>query len=131
MPQDHDSCHSERSRGISEQNDKARISNDEAGMKNSVSRAAAFSSFVIDSSLVIGHSSFRGSVHLGELDRLADWLLTKVHSIPSLGFILAAAAIIGGIIGSHLGSRRFAVRVISLCLATVLVIAGMKLIFTR
>jgi uncharacterized protein len=56
---------------------------------------------------------------------------TKVHSIPSLGFVLAAAAIIGGIIGSHLGSRRFAVRMISLCLATVLVIAGIKLIFTR
>ena len=56
---------------------------------------------------------------------------TKVRTIPSLGFILAAAAIIGGIIGSHLGSRRFAVRVISLCLATVLVIAGTKLIFTK
>jgi uncharacterized membrane protein YfcA len=56
---------------------------------------------------------------------------TKVRTIPSLGFILAAAAIIGGIIGSHLGSRRFAVRVISLCLAAVLIIAGIKLIFTR
>ena len=56
---------------------------------------------------------------------------TKVRTIPSLGLILAAAAIIGGIIGSHLGSRRFAVRVISLCLATVLLIAGIKLIFTR
>src|SRR3982750_3895042 len=56
---------------------------------------------------------------------------TKVRTIPSLGFILAAAAIIGGIIGSHLGSRRFAVRAISLCLATVLIIAGIKLIFTR
>jgi len=55
---------------------------------------------------------------------------TKVRSIPSLGLILAAAAIIGGTIGSHLGSRRFAVRVISLCLATVLLIAGVKLIFT-
>ena len=55
----------------------------------------------------------------------------RVHTIPSLGFILAAAAIIGGIIGSHLGSRRFAVRGISLCLATVLIIAGIKLIFTR
>src|SRR5438105_4405698 len=40
------------------------------------------------------------------------------------------AAYIGGVIGSHLGSRRFAVRVISLCLATVLLIAGIKLIFT-
>jgi uncharacterized membrane protein YfcA len=56
---------------------------------------------------------------------------TKVHSIPSLGLILATAAIIGGMIGSHLGSRRFAVRVISLFLATVLLIAGTKLIFTR
>jgi uncharacterized protein len=56
---------------------------------------------------------------------------TAVHSIPSLGVILAAAAIIGGIVGSHLGSRRFAVRAISLFLATVLLIAGTKLIFTR
>jgi uncharacterized membrane protein YfcA len=56
---------------------------------------------------------------------------TKVHSIPSLGLILAAAAITGGIIGSHLGSRHLAVRVISLFLATVLLIAGAKLIFTR
>ncbi len=56
---------------------------------------------------------------------------TKVHSVPSLGLILAAAAIIGGIVGSHFGSRHFAVRVISLCLATVLLIAGTKLIFTR
>src|SRR5215510_4021827 len=56
---------------------------------------------------------------------------TKTRNIPSLGFILAAAAIVGGIIGSHLGSRHFAVRVISLFLATVLLIAGMKLIFTR
>ena len=56
---------------------------------------------------------------------------TKVHSLPSLGLILAAAAITGGIIGSHLGSRHLAVRVISLFLATVLLIAGTKLIFTR
>src|SRR6201997_1861817 len=53
------------------------------------------------------------------------------HSIPALGVYLAIPAIIGGGIGSHLGSRRFAVRVISVCLATVLVIAGIKLIFTR
>jgi uncharacterized membrane protein YfcA len=45
--------------------------------------------------------------------------------------MLAGAAIIGGTVGSHLGSRRFAVRVISLFLATVLLIAGTKLIFTR
>jgi len=65
---------------------------------------------------------------------LIAWLIgyfTKVRSIPSLGLILAAAAIIGGTVGSHLGSRRLAVRAISLFLATVLLIAGMKLIFTR
>jgi uncharacterized protein len=56
---------------------------------------------------------------------------TKVHSIPSLGLILAAAAIFGGAVGSHLGSRHLAVRVISLFLATVLLIAGAKLVFTR
>jgi uncharacterized protein len=56
---------------------------------------------------------------------------TKVRSIPSLGFILAGAAILGGAVGSHLGSRRFAVHVVSLFLATVLLIAGTKLIFTR
>jgi uncharacterized membrane protein YfcA len=37
----------------------------------------------------------------------------------------------GGIIGSHLGSRRFPARTISILLATVLIIAGCKLLFTR
>ena len=54
-----------------------------------------------------------------------------VHSIPSLGVVLGGAAIIGGIFGSHLGSRHFPVRTISLLLAVVLTIAGIKLIFTR
>src|SRR5438132_98209 len=53
------------------------------------------------------------------------------QSIPALAVILSAAAIIGGAIGSHLGSRKFPVRTISILLATVLVIAGCKLIFTR
>ena len=61
---------------------------------------------------------------------LAGYFVAK-HSIPSLGIFLAGAAIIGGTIGSHLGSRRFPVRTISLLLATVLFIAGAKLIFTR
>jgi uncharacterized membrane protein YfcA len=56
---------------------------------------------------------------------------TAKHSIPSLGFVLAGAAIIGGAVGSHLGSRRFPSRTIALLLATVLTIAGVKLIFTR
>src|SRR5213592_63759 len=56
---------------------------------------------------------------------------TAVHSIPSLGVVLGAAAIVGGIFGSHLGSRHFPVRTISIILAIVLTIAGARLIFTR
>jgi len=56
---------------------------------------------------------------------------TAKHSIPSLGAFLAAAAVTGGVFGSHLGSRRFPARTISLLLATVLIIAGTKLILTR
>jgi hypothetical protein len=52
------------------------------------------------------------------------------RSVPSLGLFLAIAAVGGGVLGSHLGSRRFPVRVISLILAVVLVIAGTKLLFT-
>ena len=54
-----------------------------------------------------------------------------VHSLPTLGVTLAIPAIIGGAIGSHLGSRRFPVRAISILLAIILTIAGSKLIFTR
>jgi len=53
------------------------------------------------------------------------------QSIPTLAMVLSAAAIIGGAVGSHLGSRMFPVRTISILLATVLVVAGCKLIFTR
>src|SRR2546423_4624048 len=56
---------------------------------------------------------------------------TAVRSLPVLGLYLAIPAIIGGTIGSHLGSRRFPVRAISILLAIVLAIAGTKLIFTR
>jgi len=51
--------------------------------------------------------------------------------IPSVAWILAVAALIGGTLGSYLGSQRFPVRVICLLLASVLVIAGTKLIFTK
>jgi uncharacterized membrane protein YfcA len=57
--------------------------------------------------------------------------VTKQRTLPTLAFILAAAAIGGGLIGSYLGSRRFPSRVIALLLATVLTIAGIKLILTR
>jgi len=53
------------------------------------------------------------------------------HSIPGLGIYLAMPAIVGGTIGSYLGSRRLPVRGIAIFLATVLTIAGIKLIFTH
>ncbi len=56
---------------------------------------------------------------------------TKQHSIPSLGLVLSVAAIIGGAIGSRLGSRHFPARTISILLAIVLTIAGAKLILTK
>jgi uncharacterized membrane protein YfcA len=56
---------------------------------------------------------------------------TAVHSIPTLGIYLAIPAIVGGTIGSYLGSRRLAPRGIAIFLAVVLLIAGTKLILTR
>lgn len=53
------------------------------------------------------------------------------QSVPQLAFILSGAAITGGALGSYLGSRKLPVRTIAILLATVLVIAGYKLIFTR
>jgi uncharacterized membrane protein YfcA len=57
--------------------------------------------------------------------------ITAKQSVPTLAITLAAAAIGGGAIGSYLGSRRFPVRTIAILLATVLVVAGCKLIFTK
>ncbi len=56
---------------------------------------------------------------------------SATRSIPSLGIYLAIPAIVGGAIGSYLGSRRLPVRGIATLLATVLTIAGCKLILTR
>jgi uncharacterized protein len=50
--------------------------------------------------------------------------------VPNFAWILAVAAVIAGTVGSQLGSRRFPVRTISIILATVLVLAGCKLILT-
>lgn len=52
------------------------------------------------------------------------------RAVPRAAWLLAIAAIAGGTIGSQLGSRFFAVRTISLLLATVLVVAAYKLILT-
>lgn len=51
--------------------------------------------------------------------------------IPSFAWVLAIAAVIGGTLGSHFGSRRFTIRTVSLLLAVVLIIAGTKLILSR
>ena len=56
---------------------------------------------------------------------------TATRAVPSLGILLALPAIAGGTVGSYFGSRRFPVRAISLLLATVLTVAGAKLVFTR
>jgi len=56
---------------------------------------------------------------------------TATRSFPILGIYLALPAIVGGIIGSHFGSRRFPSRAIALLLAVVLTIAGCKLILSR
>jgi uncharacterized membrane protein YfcA len=57
--------------------------------------------------------------------------ITANQAVPSLAAVLAAAALAGGMVGSYLGSRRFPVRTIAILLATVLVIAGCKLLFIR
>lgn len=56
--------------------------------------------------------------------------ISSGRPVPRFAWILAVAVMIAGTLGSHLGSRRFPVRTISVILATVLVLAGCKLIFT-
>jgi uncharacterized membrane protein YfcA len=51
--------------------------------------------------------------------------------IPPFAWVLAVAAVVGGTLGSQLGSQRFPVRTVSVLLSAVLIIAGTKLIFTR
>jgi uncharacterized membrane protein YfcA len=55
----------------------------------------------------------------------------STRSLPSYALVLAAAAVAGGAMGSHLGSRRFRPVAIRRTLALVLLIAGLKLILTR
>jgi uncharacterized membrane protein YfcA len=56
--------------------------------------------------------------------------VSATQTFPKFGLSLLAAAGVGGLIGSHLGSRRLEPTVIKRLLAVVLVIAGLKLIFT-
>jgi uncharacterized membrane protein YfcA len=56
--------------------------------------------------------------------------LIATRSFPAIAGPLAGAALIGGAAGSFLGARRFDHTVIKRILAVVLIIAGVKLIFT-
>jgi hypothetical protein len=56
--------------------------------------------------------------------------VSATQTFPKFGFSLLIAAGIGGAIGSHFGSRRLAPVVIKRLLAVVLIIAGLKLVFT-
>jgi hypothetical protein len=56
--------------------------------------------------------------------------LTSTKELPFFALPVVGAAILGGSIGSYLGSRQFSPDVIKRLLAIVLLIAGLKLIFT-
>jgi hypothetical protein len=57
-------------------------------------------------------------------------LLSTVHSLPIGIFTWAFAVVVGAVIGTELGSRRLSTRTLRRILAMVLVIAGLKMIFT-
>lgn len=55
---------------------------------------------------------------------------SSTQKIPGFVVPLLFAAVVGGTTGAYFGSRRFAPSIIKRLLATVLVIAGLKLVFT-
>ena len=55
---------------------------------------------------------------------------TSGQPLPSIAILFAMAAIGGGFCGSYYGSRKLPVRALHLLLAVVLVLAGVKLLFT-
>lgn len=59
---------------------------------------------------------------------LAGYVWSR-QSFPPFAWVLALAAVLGGGIGSYLGSTKLPVRTIYFFLAAVLVIAGLKLLF--
>lgn len=81
----------------------------------SIRRAAAVSALFILINSVAGLAGF----------------VSSGRPVPIFAWGLALAAVSAGTLGSRLGSRHFPVRMISLILATVLVLAGCKLIFTN
>ena len=56
--------------------------------------------------------------------------ISATQSFPGFALPLAVAVVCGGTVGSYLGSRRFPHDTIKRLLAVVLIIAGLKLIFT-
>jgi uncharacterized protein len=56
--------------------------------------------------------------------------LSSTKQLPTFALPVAMAAIVGGAFGSYFGSQRFSVGFITKLLAVVLLIAGIKLIFT-
>jgi uncharacterized membrane protein YfcA len=80
-------------------------------------------------------ASIRGAAAVSALFILVNSIagltgyMASGRPVPKFAWILAVGAVIAGTIGSYFGSRRFPVRVISMILATVLVLAGCKLIF--
>lgn len=81
-------------------------------------------------------ASIRGAAAVSALFILVNSIagltgfIASGRGVPKFVWTLAVGAVIAGTIGSYFGSRRFPVRVISVILATVLVLAGYKLIFT-
>ncbi|MFN2508146.1 MAG: sulfite exporter TauE/SafE family protein [Chthoniobacterales bacterium] len=57
--------------------------------------------------------------------------ITSGRAIPSFTWLLAVGAVVAGSVGSYFGSRRFPVRIISLLLAGVLIVAGLKFILAN
>jgi uncharacterized membrane protein YfcA len=57
--------------------------------------------------------------------------LSATREFPKFALPLVAAALVGGGVGSYLGSRRFPIKLIKRLLAIVLTIAGLKLLLTR
>lgn len=81
-------------------------------------------------------TSIRGAAAVSALFILVNSIagltgfISSGRPVPEFAWILAMAAVVAGTLGSYLGSRRLPIRAISMILATVLVLAGCKLIFT-
>src|SRR5205807_10156159 len=56
--------------------------------------------------------------------------ISSTKQLPLFALPLVVAAVTGGAVGSYLGSRQFSPHFIKRLLAVVLIIAGLKLIFT-